>query len=287
MDCLVCNSKMTNPIDWFYVCRSCGFERSTLEPGAGRGIDGLETLRRQNFSTLIERISSHLSIEGKTCLEVGCAEGWFLEAIGKEGARLLALEPSDLAHDLEARGFETIKGFFPNDLPVGGTYDLIVFNDVFEHIADPVSAIKACDRHLNAGGMAVINLPSSLGFFYRISKFMQRVGMSGPFERMWQVGFPSPHVSYFSPGTLQTLVEQNSGLKKVDGFTLPSIVRTGLKERVSASYRGFVGSIVYLSILCAIPVIRLLPQDICVLFFRKESDNSRLATGDPQLTVGE
>lgn len=270
MHCIVCGSIMNKGFDWHYVCPSCGFEKSTLLFGAGRGVGGLETLRRQNFEILIARISRHIDIRGKSCLEVGCAEGWFLEAMSVMGADLSAIEPSDLAKIMKAKGYDVIQGFFPDAVPAGRTYDLIIFNDVFEHIPDPIPAFKQCEAHLNSGGLLIINLPSSDGFFYRLSKFLRDLGMSAPFLRMWQYGLPSPHMSYFSPSTLRAFGSRHGNLQVRDVFSLPSISATGLRERIRVSYPGFAGAFIHAGILCLLPVIRLLPQDISVTIFGKE-----------------
>ena len=269
MKCAVCDNEMKAFAEWVYDCPSCGLSRSTLRPGAGRGVEGLEVLRRQNFATLIGKMSSHFDLNGKKCLEVRSAEGWFLEALQSEGARVVALEPSDMADDLAAKGYETIKGFFPDALPQTESYDLIAFNDVFEHLDAPIEAIKSCEQRTEDHGIVVINLPSNEGVFYRVSKILHRLGMQKPFERLWQVGLPSPHIYYFSPSTLKRLVEENTDLQCIDTFVLPSIARAGLKERIEASFTGLVGQIVYWILLLAIPVVRLLPSDICVLVFKK------------------
>jgi SAM-dependent methyltransferase len=269
MKCTVCDNELRPFAEWVYDCPSCGFSRSTLRPGAGRGVEGLEVLRRQNFAKLITKISAHLDLNEKRCLEVGSAEGWFLEALRGQGAQTVTLEPSDMADDLAAKGYETIKGFFPDDIPTGRSFDLIAFNDVFEHLDDPIAAIQSCEEHTADDGIVVINLPSNKGVFYRVAKILYRLGIKNPFERLWQVGLPSPHITYFSPATLRTLAEKNTSLQCLDTFVLPSITRIGLKERIEASYSGLPGLVIYWLLVMAIPLIKILPSDICVLVFKK------------------
>jgi SAM-dependent methyltransferase len=270
MECLVCESAMAQKSDWYFSCSKCGFEKTTLESGAGRGVEGLEQLRRQNFQVMIDRLAKHKAIKGITCLEVGCAEGWFIDAMLERDVNMNAIEPSEMAVDLKAKGYNVIQGFFPDALNGSEQYDMIVFNDVFEHIPAPIGAIKKCEEHLKEGGLLVINLPDNKGVFYRISKLLNRFGYSGPFERMWQVGLPSPHVSYFSIDSLTRFSEKYTKLKSVDSFSLPSIAQSGLRERISASYSGIMGKILYWGIFCAMPLIKVLPQDISVVVFEKK-----------------
>lgn len=270
MDCLVCESAMIQKLEWYYACSKCGFERTTLESGAGRGVEGLELLRRQNFALMIKHLQKGKQLKGISCLEVGCAEGWFIEAMNTQGVKMHAIEPSAMAVPLQEKGHKVTQGFFPEALDGDEQYDMIVFNDVFEHIPAPIEAIKKCEEHLKEGGLLVINLPNNKGVFYRISKLLNRFGYGGPFERMWQVGLPSPHVSYFSKQTLTRFTEKFTNLQAVQHFTLPSISKDGLSERISASYSGIMGRILYWGIVCAMPLIQILPQDICVVVFKKE-----------------
>ncbi len=55
--------------------------------------------------------------------------------------------------------------------------------------------------------------------------------MRGPYERLWQVGFPSPHLWYFSRAGLHALLARHGLRVVVDGW-LPSLTRRGLWRRV-------------------------------------------------------
>ena len=267
--CLVCNERMSRPLDWLYRCPSCRFEQSTLLPGAGRGIEGLETLRRKNFRTIISVLRGLRPLKGLKCLEVGCAEGWFIEEMRETGALTSAIEASDQALDLQRRGVDVIHGFFPQVLPDEARFDLIVFNDVFEHLPDPVAAIGKCEHHLNDDGLLVMNLPNRRGFFYRTATALSRIGVRGPLARMWQKGFASPHLTYFSDDILERFVSRNTSLRRVSRFYLPSIVRDGLEQRIGASHGKLASKVMSLGIGVLMPFIKTMPQDIMVFVFRK------------------
>ena len=130
MDCLICNHPMDKTRDWLYHCPACKFARSTLSSGAGRGVDGLEVLRRKNFRRIIAEFQKLKPEQNLKCLEVGCAEGWFIDEFSKTGATITAIEASDLALEMQKKGLNVIHGFFPEALPENEKYDLIIFNDV-------------------------------------------------------------------------------------------------------------------------------------------------------------
>lgn len=261
---------MVEKKEWLFKCPSCRFYTSTLKPGAGRGVDGLESLRRSNFKVIIERFKKHRSLAGLKCLEVGAAEGWFLDAMTQEGVKLHAVEPSHQALALQKRGYKTTQGFFPDCLQSGEKYDIIVFNDVFEHLPDPVTAIKSCEDRLEENGILVLNLPNSKGFFYHVAEVLDKAGFEKPYDRLWQKDFPSPHVSYFSAENLEKFTQAYSKLGKMDQFYLPSISMHGLRDRIHSSFHGIGKYIVYLALLFLVPAQRILPQDIMVFFFQKK-----------------
>lgn len=255
---------------WLFRCRDCGFLASNLQPGPGTGLVGLEQLRRANAEMILDRIGQLAPLRGARILDVGCAKGWFLEAALRRGAAAHGIEPQE-PHVRDARraGLDVELGFFPQDLSDQGPYDVVAFNDVFEHLPSPERAIADVAARLKPGGLAVINLPSSDGVLYRIARLLDGLGASSTFERLWQKGLPSPHISYFSPATLRAMVERHTALREVAGFSLPSFQRTELRERIALTHRGPLAWGLFAGLWAASFVMPLLPSDIHVGVFRK------------------
>lgn len=255
---------------WLDRCEECGLLSSTLEPGPGTGLVGLESLRKANIKTTLERIDRLLPLRGRTLLDVGCASGWFLQAARSRGAVVHGIEPEE-RHVVAARdaGLSVDHGFFPRHLSHPGPYDIIAFNDVFEHLPSPDRAIRDVERLLNPGGLAVINLPSSDGFLFRASRVLDALGMAGTHDRLWQKGMPSPHISYFSPSSLRRLVERHTRLHAVDGFALTAFQRDGLWPRIRLTHAGPIALALFAGLWCLSFVAALLPADIHVGIFRK------------------
>lgn len=271
--CDVCGASMRQVKHWLWTCDGCLFSASSLEPNAGADIDGLETLRRQNFVTILERLEQIKPVASCSMLEVGCAKGLFLDEVQKRGGTINGIEP-DEANALIARqtGAPVTIGFFPDDVDRSKKYDVIVFNDVFEHLPTPRRMAECLPDLLNPGGLVIINLPNSDGFIYRLSKLIDRVGVSGPFERLWQKGLQSPHVSYFNPSNLKRLVEQSSPLRQADSFSLRSIAREGLFVRINSTFSIVPAGLIYAGVWLASFVEPLLPADITVAVFQKDKE---------------
>ncbi|MFI5345186.1 MAG: class I SAM-dependent methyltransferase [Elusimicrobiota bacterium] len=270
--CPVCGEPSRPLKDWLYRCPACAFEFSTLTSGGGTGIEGLETLRKTNFRILLDRLERHFSLKDARAIEIGPADGWFLDAAAARGINISGIEPDRaLAEKARARGLHVATGFFPDDLKDAGPYSLIVFNDVFEHLPDPEGAFRHVERLLAPDGLLVINLPSSGGALYRLAKLLARFGIDAPLERLWQKGLPSPHLSLFNPMNLRLLARRSAGFDPVDTFALRTITREGLAERISSTHGGIVGAVLFAGVwlLSFVYVPPLALSDIFVGVFRK------------------
>lgn len=270
--CPVCAGPLRPFKPWLLVCGGCGFERSTLTAGGGTGIEGLEALRRENFERLLDRLASRADLRKGRALEVGPADGWFLEAAARRGVRVRGIEPDRaLAESARARGLDVETGFFPDDLRDKGPYALIVFNDVFEHLPDPAAMFRRAADLLEPGGLLAINLPSSRGALYRLAKLLARAGLDAPLERMWQKGLPSPHLSTFDPANLRRLAAASAGFEPVDAFALRTITRAGLRARIASTHRGPAGAVLFAGVwlLSFVYVPPLALSDIFTGVFRK------------------
>lgn len=279
--CPVCSGTLARGlVEWHRACLGCGFEASTLEPridadagehdlDEGRREAALRTLRRRNFETLLDQITLLCEAE-RPLLEVGSAHGWFLEQCADRGVAAEGVEPDrQLAEATQHSGLTVRRGLFPEVLSAEETFGAIVFNDVFEHLPDVPGALAACARHLDPGGLLVINLPCSSGVFYRTSKFLARWRLAASFERMWQKGFPSPHLSYFSADGLREVCDQHC-FDEIVRMRLPSLVSEGLWERIRFGGDGaiVVDALKWGILTAGRPLLDLLPADISLQVFR-------------------
>lgn len=272
--CPVCQGVLTKGIkNWHFVCKICHYEKAEFEPlinsnDAHTLIDevaretGLRSLRIKNFTSLLTKIRSIKNSRGRL-LEVGCAHGWFLD-LAKKNFEVLGIEPDKVVFNaVSRRGLPVRLGYYPDALNDDEKFDIIVFNDVIEHIPAIQSILGHCHRHLNEGGLLALNLPSSNGVFYKLSKLLARISINGPFERMWQKNLPSPHLHYFNPKNLRELIIRSGFETKEDG-KLPTLAIEGLYERIT--YTGKIGPIarvlIYFLVLISLPILKILPSDI-------------------------
>ena len=189
----------------------------------------------RNFDKILGLMDGLLDEANPRVLEVGCANGLFLKRAVRRGMVAEGLEP-DPDPDIEDGGFVVRTGRFPEAMNGDARYDAIVFNDVFEHLPDPVAAISEAERRLEDGGLAVLNLPSSSGVVFRAARRFRRFGLAGCYRRLWQKGLPSPHVTYFNPDNLRLLAERHTRLRAVHTGRMAVLAREGLWDRIRSTW---------------------------------------------------
>jgi 2-polyprenyl-3-methyl-5-hydroxy-6-metoxy-1,4-benzoquinol methylase len=279
--CPVCRTRLSQGLtSWHEVCDTCAYESATLTPNinleaAHTHIDeisresGLKELRISNFEKLINEI--RLFKNRGALLEIGCAHEWFLER-AKSFFDVCGVEPDqNIYAGTRIKGLNVRLGYFPDVLKAGEIFDVIVFNDVLEHIPDVNGVLDACRQHLRDTGILVINLPNSKGLFYQVSKLLCRLTVTSFFERLWQKGLPSPHVHYFDKENLARLLRSHDMVVRKIG-RLSTVEASSLYKRVAyiGSESGTHNLLVFLGVLLLFPVMLIFPSDIVYFIAEKK-----------------
>ncbi|HQN09487.1 MAG TPA: class I SAM-dependent methyltransferase [Thermoanaerobaculia bacterium] len=270
--------------EWALRCGGCRFWRSTLGAADGRlnrtevldearRADGLRPLRDANFAREIALLSRLRSLAGARVLDVGSAHGWFLEAAARCGALAEGIEPDEqIAGPARARGLQVSTGYFPEAVPRGTRFDVISFHDVLEHIVDVGGALEACRKLLHPGGLLVVAAPDAGGALFFLARVLSGVGFGGPLERLWQLGYPSPHVTYFDRTTLGRLAARH-GFRMRLSAALPSLALRGLWARVHMDRTPGAGSVsLFIALAVASFVLRFLPSDQRLHVFERPAE---------------
>lgn len=266
--------------EWMKRCRSCGVLSADLpvaipERPQDGGLDesgrlaGLEPLRVSNNARLLEALARHGAAPGQRLLDVGCGAGILLGQATEAGYDALGVEPDANVMHLARRNGDVRHGYFPDTLRANETFDVIVFNDAFEHIPDIKCALAAAARHLRPGGLLCLNCPDKRGLFFRVAAALDRIGLSRPYDRLWQRGFPSPHVWYFEPAQLAQAAG-GFGLTPVEEVRLETVKLEGLWDRIR--YGGenlLIGAAALAFTWATYPLAALLPSDATACVFRK------------------
>lgn len=280
--CPVCGGRLcASRRDWLRRCDTCGVLRSNFEINipetAGQVLvdeamreAGLETLRHDNNSRLLARLAA-LKPAPARLLDVGSGPGFLLTLAKRKGFQAEGVEPdANTVEAARAGGAKVRHGYFPNVLGADETFDIIVFNDVLEHIPDLDGALRAAVDRLGPGGVLCLNCPDRDGFYFRTATILDAFGLGGALARLWQRGLPSPHVWYFTAANLGQALKRR-GLEEVERLPLDTVGINGLWARIRCvkSEPLLLSAAAYLFAVVTYPLARLMPSDAQVCFFRK------------------
>ena len=207
-----------------FQCRSCTFIAQYIGPGAvtfdlSHSKPTAAVAEREHQDSYVRRRGRMLcdtvcqimkrANRGRI-LDVGCGRGYFLDLCSRKGLDCFGVEPqNDFLPTLESRFPGRIAhGRYHKDMFPSGTFDVITFVQVLEHIPDPVKPLAIARHHLKSGGLLVVEVPSVNAphfLLYRCTGVQQFIRPPR--------GVLRSHVNYFSPRTLSRSAT-NAGFTK-------------------------------------------------------------------------
>lgn len=141
-------------------------------------------------------------------IDVGCGGGFLLECIRKYGMpswKLIGNDFSEKAIEkIKAKGFKAFGGRFEALEMEPESADIIILNQVIEHLDDPCAVIAKVCHVLKKGGYIFIETPSMEGWDARL--FKKRYWGGWHFPRHWTI---------FTKYTLGDMLKRN-GFEVVD-----------------------------------------------------------------------
>lgn len=111
----------------------------------------------------LDLIRDYVDFEGARILDIGCGLGKYVQKFGE-------FTPDAYGIDIDAKrvreGAQTVRGLMlgvSEGLPFrDDTFDLVVLNEVIEHVTDDRKTMEEAQRVLRPGGSAVIYAPNRL-----------------------------------------------------------------------------------------------------------------------------
>ena len=146
--------------------------------------DGNLSDNSRKLLLLKERFDSYIKGNEKV-LDIGAGEGWTLDYFTQKGCSYFAIEAVEkLALSLRERGGHTIgKSIFDNYDKYEGSFDIIIFRHILEHLLNPIEALYRIKFLLRKGGLIYLALPNAA---------------NPGIKKGFCTGYLSPvHISYF------------------------------------------------------------------------------------------
>jgi len=100
--------------------------------------------------------------EGRRVLDIGCARGHLLGELAVQGWKGIGIDTDagDIAACI-ARGLVAVQHDINTGFPASlGSFDLVLFADVLEHLPDPLRVLRNAHSLLNPGAKVVLSVPN-------------------------------------------------------------------------------------------------------------------------------
>jgi 2-polyprenyl-3-methyl-5-hydroxy-6-metoxy-1,4-benzoquinol methylase len=164
----------------------------------------------QRYSFKADPYSSHSIVlrwlgvgHGRRVLDVGAADGLLSRRLADQGWRVTGIE-RDPAQ--AKAGEEYCERMIVADLDRGvpslePVFDVIVYGDVLEHLADPLDTLRSVNRSLAPGGQVVISIPNVAHLWMRLSLLF------GHFDYADHGILDRGHLRFFTQRSLRRLLD--------------------------------------------------------------------------------
>ena len=188
---------------------------------------------QRRLNCTLELIRNLDSAESLKLLDLGCGEGHFTDKIKKTFQKydVYGLDYSITSIDYANSNFNGIDFIVANayDPPYDDDYfDIIVCNNIWEHVPDPLTLLRAVSRILKTDGLLIISTPSR----YRLVNLLR--ACSGK-----EISFMSNlHVTEYTIGQIKEQLK--FGGYKIRKIYSPSIKEGGVMFRMIKSLLFFV-----------------------------------------------
>lgn len=128
-----------------------------------------ESLHSLLFKKRLKNINEYIP-SGKL-LDVGCAMGFFLKVAKEHKWDTYGVEVSGYAAEYAEKnsGADIFNGTIEDVRYPDSFFDVVIMEDVIEHMINPVASLKKINELMKKGGIAAINTPNSRGLLCKIS----------------------------------------------------------------------------------------------------------------------
>jgi len=178
---------------WTYPCPS---DLNPYYPGTYRRYTApIIAILKALYRKRVRRWSKHFTEPG-SALEIGCGDGFMLDALRSLGWKVTGTErTSEMSRFAREHFGLTVYSDQDSALPKDERYDMIILFQVLEHLANPVHEINRYRQLLKPGGRIVIGVPNFTSWQSRYA---------GP--NWFHLDVPR-HLFHHSPESMQVLAK--------------------------------------------------------------------------------
>lgn len=167
----------------------------------------IDTKPANYYQNLRLEMLPYIPKTAKNILELGCGEGMFGSYLrGNLGAKVTGIE---IETGFATKAKKNLDKVYIGDaesiikkLPAK-SFDVIVANDVLEHMVDPYSVLKEANRILKNGGIVVSSIPNMRNFHV-----MYHLVRGGQWEYVESGILDRTHLRFFTKKSIRNMYER-------------------------------------------------------------------------------
>lgn len=219
--CIICENAKIETVFMFLKyqvcsCSSCGYrwldppptdaelseiysEQYFLDNGDKKVTEIVNKLKRATAELYLQQFEKdNKSVGNLSLLEIGCGMGDFLLVAKEKGFRVSGLEVTNYLVEFTNRrlGFAGVqKGYIEDSTFQKGSFDVVAFFDVIEHVRNPVEYMKRVNALLKTSGKVFLATPTLDSWSAKL------------LGNNW-MEFKAEHLSYFNKRSITQLLER-------------------------------------------------------------------------------
>lgn len=171
------------------------FSNDNPKGGYANYVEGM-AINRKTFEDRIKKLEKILGRKG-SLLDIGCALGDCVQIAEKRGWDAYGLELSEFAVKIaKKKKLKIFQGTLEESkLPKDLRFDVVMMQDVIEHVRDPLAELRRIKKVLKPGGVVFLVTPDIGGLWHTILR------------SSWYHYKQGEHIMYFSNKSLSKALE--------------------------------------------------------------------------------
>lgn len=174
--------------------------------------------REANYQQTLDRLEPYRN-NGRL-LDVGPHLGFFMHCAKTRGWQVVGVEPSPILASLarDKMGLDVRTGYL-GEATIGGSYDVVTFTDVLEHVPNPIEVLRLAADAVAGGGVVLAKVPHAKW------NHMKYLTIKRLFGNRVDAYDSREHLLHFTGPTLRTAFKR-AGLEPLELF-VPRPIQAG------------------------------------------------------------